>query len=270
MAPRSKDSVIDRLVAEILATLSESERRGLSELAAAGEEIRALARLDYQSLLRKCLHRGEAKQVLAEAKAEIWPHWNRVPARVGSIREFVKTYSSLGVDVRPTRFSEPEGFALLGFYLGRRKGLSKRPMICVNIAHHPAIVGAAFIHEMGHHLVQEMFGTLRDPARFLLYTGYADHLKDQAELAPDLLVSVGALPADTARRIFGAARDGKRIGGPNQELANASSQEMLKYFRIRYGLDFTANLSARGKLQYLAALIHYTKLRQALMDEYDV
>ncbi len=35
----------------------------------------------------------------------------------------------------------------------------------------------------------------------------------------------------------------------------------------RYGLDFES-LPDRKKLQYQAGLIHFTRLRQALLDEY--
>ena len=45
---------------------------------------------------------------------------------------------------------------------------------------------------------------------------------------------------------------------------------MLEYFALRYGLNFSDPLPSAKKLQYLAALIHFAKLRRALLTEYGI
>jgi hypothetical protein len=43
-----------------------------------------------------------------------------------------------------------------------------------------------------------------------------------------------------------------------------------KYLRTRYGFDFAAALPAARKLHYLTGMIHYARLREALLAEYDL
>jgi hypothetical protein len=45
---------------------------------------------------------------------------------------------------------------------------------------------------------------------------------------------------------------------------------VLQYFASRYGLSFSGPTPSTKKLQYLAALIHFSKLRRALLTEYDI
>jgi hypothetical protein len=158
---------------------------------------------------------------------------------------------------------------LLGFYV-REMGRSRLPLICVNTAHHPAAIGAAFSHEMGHHLIGRLFDSRKEHAQLLSYTAYEEHLDDPEELAADVLVSLGVFPEAIARKIFMKPRKGAQSKSATGELPDSVSAAVLKYFEGRFGLSFGAQLSSAKKLQYLAGLVHFTKLRRALLTEYDI
>jgi hypothetical protein len=265
VATRNDSSVIEGLVSEVL-TAKVPARAQSDELHRASDDVRALTTVDYGGPLRKCLGRDQLSELISEAKKSVWPHLNRESLRLASPKEFAKSWSGLGIDIRPAKLTSANGMALLGFYVKKTKVLSGRPLICVNTAHHPAAVGAAFVHEMGHHLTSNMFGNHDEAASFLLYTGYAQHLGDPTELIPDILVSLGIYPQPMARRIFGesARKKGETTVDKDQR------ERLLKYFSTQYALTFDRKLPYDKQLQYMAGVLHYTRLRAALHQEFDI
>lgn len=227
-------------------------------------EIKSLASRDYGSSLRKTLGRREVQQIVAEARKMVWPHLNREPLRLVTPREFTRLWSSLGVDFRLAKFGGPQGLSLMGFYAGK-VGPSRRPLICVNTAHHPVAIGVAFSHEMGHHLTSKLFASQTEHAQYLTYTAYAEHLADPAELAADCLVSLGAFPGAVARKMFASSNSSERAKTDKPVFAKVHG-----YLQTRYGLNLDAHLPAHKKLPYLAGMIHYANLRRALLNEYDI
>ncbi|MGH7906993.1 MAG: hypothetical protein ACREP6_10225 [Candidatus Binataceae bacterium] len=264
---RHRRRVIDGFLGEILRGAETRSPAGAIAPQTTSAEIASLRELDYASALRKCLGRQQINELLRIARKKVWPQLNRRGVELIAPNEFPKRWSGLGVDFRTADWAWPEGLALVGLYIKRTKGLLERPLICVNTAHHPLMVGAAFDHEMGHHLITQIFDTRKEPARFLTYTGYADHLHDPEELAADILVALAGYPQDEARRLFAAPN----AAGDARRTAKASAlDKAYSYVASRYGLDLEANLPIEKKLQCLAALIHYTRLRQAVLEEYGI
>lgn len=259
----TKHSKFDRLMAEILAEPKPASALIGPEQAA--EEIKSLARLDYRRALRKSLSREEVREIVRIARKKVWPQLNRRAVELISPKEFARRWSGLGVDFRMANWSWPAGLALVGVYIKKTRGVTDRPVICINTAHHPTMVGAAFDHEMGHHVTSQIFDRRGEPVHFLKYTGYAEHLDDPAELAADLLVTLAGYPRNEAQDLFDSGND--RRMKPEQFNVRAFEKAM-KYVMERYGLKFNAKFSDEKKLQCLAALVHYTRLRQALLDEY--
>ena len=268
MSKRRRVPVLQGLMDETVSTARRKMDVQSASLGTAAREIEVLARRDYGLPLRKTFTRSEIREMVSEARRTVWPHLNEVPVTVGSPTEFTRRWSAMGVEFSLTRLSSDEELALLGFYVRKSPGL-KRPLICVNTAHHPAAIGAAFAHEMGHHLTAEMFGPKEEP-HFLLYSGYGNHLEDPWELAADLLVSLGVLPLTSARSSLGRKRNPRRPAHSSKVDSGSSSAEMLSYFSDQYGLTLDRNISGANRLQYLAGMIHYTKLREALLKEYDL
>jgi hypothetical protein len=231
-------------------------------------EIQSLEQQDYGRPLRRSLGRSEVRQIMAEARSSVWPRLNAESVRLVSPTEFTRLWSRLGVQFQLASLRGAEGLALLGFYV-REMGGSRLPLICVNTAHHPAAIGAAFSHEMGHHLIGRLFDSGKQHAQMLTYTAYRDHLDDPEELAADILVSLGVFPEAIARKIF--LKSGK--GGQSSaaaELPGSVCAKVLKYFESKFGLTFDAQLTCTKKLHYLAGLVHFTKLRRALLTEYGI
>jgi len=263
MAGKSHISSIDGLAGEVLVHAGQARRKRLPAFASAREEITRLEHRDYGRSLRDCFARAEVREIVREARTKAWPHLNRYAVRLGSMREFADRAYSLGADFQVAKMSWPSGLALFGFYLKLGPGSQKRPIICVNAAHHRAVVGTAFAHEVGHHVTASLFGARAQPPLPSLYTGYESHLDDPLELAADIAVSLGMYPRKTALKMFPESES--ETGG---RLKSSTAAAALEYVRVQYGLDL-ASIPTRKRIQYRAALTHFTKLREALLHEYD-
>ncbi len=101
------------------------------------------------------------------------------------------------------------------------------------------------------------------------YTAYEEHLDDPAELAADSLVSLGVFPQVIAHYLFGEL-DRRSAVCHRRQTALPMFAGVLTYFKMRYNLRFDGTLNRDKKQQYLAATIHYAKLRRALLQEYGI
>jgi hypothetical protein len=266
-APRdiTKNASELSLVAELLNVGRKLSRRKTLSSNDANAEIRRIAKHDYAQALRRRLSRAQVRQVLAAGRKAVWPGLNRRPLRLVSQAEFARHWSGLGVEIKFAKLPGKRDLTLLGFYSKEIEGVRRRPLICVNTAHHPAIVGAALAHEMSHHVTVRMFKSRGNVARFLSRTGYDEHLSDQAELAADVLVSVGIYPKRIARSLLNPQAPRLR---PSLVVFDAAA--VITYIANQYGLRFDRRLLGERKLQAVATLLHYTKLRRALLEEYDL
>ena len=268
MNAKRRISSIEGLAGEVIATVNRNRRYRVPAFASVQDEITRLERREYGPSLRNCFARSEVREIVREARAKAWPGLNKEAVRLGSMREFADRASSLGADFQIAKMSWPSGLALFGFYLSHGPGAEKRPLICVNAAHHRAAVGTAFAHEVGHHVTASLFGTRTRPPLPSLYTGYESHLDDQLELAADITVSLGMYPRGTALKLFREIEHGTTETA-EQRIRSATRAAVLDYVRCQYGLDL-AGLSIQKQIQYQAGLIHFTKLREALLHQYDI
>ena len=265
MTIKKRISRIVGLTAEIVKTADAALNEPEPAPGVTSDEIKRLWGQDYGNALRTHLSRAEIREIVREAKRTAWPHLNDSPVRLGSMKEFAERASALGADFRIAKMPWPSGLALFGFYLGKDSGLEKRPLICLNGAHHPAAVATAFLHEVGHHVTAELFSTRNELVQLSRQTGYDAHLNNPRELAADVLVSLGLYPRNMAAKLFDATRD-RRIPRGEGAKSPPTAKAVLGTAR-RYGLDFE-RLPEQKKLQYQAGLIHFTRLRQALLEEY--
>jgi hypothetical protein len=272
-APRRKDSDVTRryplfggVVRADAASLVGAN--AMSGFAALKSEVRDITRRNYGESLRGCLSRWEVKEIAGAGKTRVWPSLNREPVTLVSRNEFVRRWSEFGVDFKFASLPWKEGLSLLGFYVTKIDRVRKRPLIFVNTAHHPAVVGVALFHEMGHHLTAQIFAE-RGRTHLLSPTGFEEHLTAPAELAADTLVSLGIFPAPIARALFGRIN----LGGESSAGKSLSEPELtkvLEYIGHNYRFAFDQIRGTKRKLQALAGLVHYTKLRRALLDEYQI
>ena len=207
------------------------------------------------------------RQIADEGKTRVWPGLNREPVRLVSPHEFVRRWSAFGVDFKFASLPWKEGLSLLGFYVNKIDQVRKRPLIFVNTAHHPAVVGVALDHEMGHHLTSQIFAAEKH-VHLLSHTGFEEHLAEPTELAADTLVSLGMLPAPIARTLFDGRNRVVVRNRPN-ELTGPELDKLLGYLANRYGFRVDQVRGVNKRFQTLAGLVHYAKLRRALLDEYN-
>jgi len=251
-------------LSQIVRATRTDETEGLAELR---REVTGIIRKDYGQALHKCLSRSEVREIAEEGKTRVWPGLNRAPVTLVSPNEFVRRWSSFGVDFKFASLSWKEGLSLLGFYVNKIDRIRMRPLIFVNTAHHPAVVGVALDHEMGHHLTSQIFGA-GQKTHLLSQTGFQEHLVEPAELAADTLVSLGIFPEPVARTLFSTANQAL-AGSRSSEESDRAFAKLLAYVANRYGFRFDQIGGVNKRLQALAALVHYAKLRRALLDEYN-
>jgi hypothetical protein len=257
------------LAADVVASAEAASRQRTPAPATNADEVARLWSCDYGRALRGCLSRAEVREIVAEARRKAWPHLNDEAVHMGSMREFAERASALGADLRVARMAWPSGLSVLGFYLGSDSGLANRPLICVNGAHHPVAVGAAFIHEAGHHITAKLFSTRNESVQLSRQTGYEAHLSDPRELAADVLVSLGAYPRSMAARSFSAPAPRKIATNADEPIESPAAARAAAAMARRYGLELQS-LQVNKRRQYEAGLVHFTRLRQALLDEYGV
>jgi hypothetical protein len=263
-----------RELAEVARVPKPEETEGLAELK---REVAGIVRRDYGQALRQCLSRWEVREIADEGKNRVWPSLNREPVTLVSPNEFVRQWSAFGVDFKFASLPWKEGLSLLGFYVNKTDRIRMRPLIFVNTAHHPAVVGIALDHEMGHHLTSKIFAA-DQRTHLLSQTAFEEHLAEPTELAADTLVSLAIFPAPIARALLGGAG---RSAAPKRSieqsdpvfsrLSEYTQSDPLTVQKIanHYGLRFDQIRGVGKRFQTLAALVHYIKLRRALLDEYN-
>ena len=146
----------------------------------------------------------------------------------------------------------------------------KRPLIYVNTAHHPVAVAATLFHEVGHRWHRKYSTRGRLGVNFFFDADYVAHLDDIEELSADIVLSLIAYPAPIAKAIFVKPWNWSALGG-TAELSDEAFCQVSEYFRARFGVRLAAaNIPARRKLNYLAGMIHFAKLRSTLLAEYGI
>ncbi|MFZ0889025.1 MAG: hypothetical protein WA005_11275 [Candidatus Binataceae bacterium] len=260
MVGSKQHPAIEKLIGEIL---SAGGLQGGASRKVRKDFVR-LARVDYLHYLRKGIGHSAMHELVDRARDKIWPHLNRRKINPQSPEFLAELASRLGVDFRADSLPGAVGLGIRGFYCGPE--LMKRPLIFMNTAHNYGAVSATFCHEVGHHLASDILGFPDPGTRFFYYTGYEDHLDDPVELAADALVSLASYPHRAARKIFG---DPKRSSPASRaELTDESLRKVFSYLRRNYGYNLGDSLTTEQKLQYLAGVIHFAKLRLALLTEY--
>jgi len=267
MSVKKRISRIVGLTADIVASAESASNQRLPASTTSLDEITRLWSCEYGRALRSCLSRAEVREIVGEAKRKAWPRLNDAAVRLGSMKEFAERASVLGADFRIAKMPWPSGLAVFGFYLGSDYGLENRPLICINGAHHPAAVATAFLHEVGHHVTAKLFSTRNESLQLSRQTGYESHLSDPRELAADALVSLGVYPRNMAAKLFEEAPPRKMHSSMNERTESPAAAKAVLGTARRYGLDLES-LPLQKRLQYQAGLVHFTRLRQALLDEY--
>ncbi len=274
-------SEVTKLVGEILASLDSSGRMELESWRNPERDLQLVEQRDYAPSLRALLDRDALKEVV-RAGRDIFPDLNRHhdttlverwlngdPSNYLQ-KLFAQVTKRRDIHFQSNPFTGEGGEALRGFFVDRDGETLARPLIYVNTAHHPVAVASTLFHEVGHLVASEVFAPQHKAVQFFFDVDYASHLDDLGELIADVVLCLAAYPVETARKLFGAAGKAdprsKALHLPDQMLSRIS-----EHYRTRFGVSIVAaDIPPSRKLNYLGGMIHFAKLRSALLAEYGV
>ncbi|MGB8413976.1 MAG: hypothetical protein WCE23_14230 [Candidatus Binatus sp.] len=263
-----RSSALDALVKEVLRRAHKAGRRELEAWRKPQRELRELARLDYVRAMRRTLDYHALRAIICETK-KIWPQFNREQFRSKTPNQLAAISSDLRIHLQAAPCRGPEGMALRGFYMDKAPKVLKHPLIFLNTAHDRGAVSMTFTHEMGHHVTAKVTGHAGDGVHYFFNVGHRSHLGEPVELAADVIASLAAYPEPIARRIFTTPWDWGLVARADQ-LPDKAFAQIRKHVRELTGFDFVASLPPGQSFNYLTGMIHYAKLRWALLAEYEL
>lgn len=269
MAAKGKaDLKIEELTGKILGNLRKTGARQLEAWKKPSDDLAQLVKTDYVRSLRRHLTYKQVKD-LFKAFDRIFPTFNDRPVSIMPVQTCARMAAKLGFHFKAAPYAGEEGLALRGFYVTRAQGMLKQPLMYVNTAHHRLAVWTTFGHELGHHVCSELFGLSEEPIHFFFDAAYVSHLEEPSELAADVMVSLSGYPAEAARRIFATEWNWGLVARA-QNMTDEAFEDVRNHLKKAYGFDLMERLPADRRLHYLLGMIHYAKLRWALLAEYDI
>ncbi|MBF6569169.1 MAG: hypothetical protein IVW54_09880 [Candidatus Binataceae bacterium] len=257
------DQIVDRIVRT--AGLDKGEQVAIG--GKPGADLATIIRCDYVRSLRRHLSYNHVKTLTA-ACAQIFADFNRKSIGMLSVEIFEEIAAELAIQVTTAPYSGDGGVALRGFYVPVGKWKLKRPLMYVNTAHHPLAIMTTFLHELGHHLSCDLWG-LKHSAVHLFDTDYRAHLKTAHELGADIVVSIAGYPQVVARELFTTTWHSGLVAHA-KNLDGSTLQRIHEHLGGAYGFNLLECAAPEQKLHYLAGMIHYAKLRWALLAEFDL
>ncbi len=227
-------------------------------------DLRRILASDYVAGLDAAIHSQRLPlRTLVAAVRERLPDFNRTPLPfAGTIAYARDRNRGLGLNIRVSPFGE-RGHPLRGFY---HAGESVRPLIWVNRQHTPTAISATFAHELGHHFWQSLCAGDGAATRVLLHDGLANHLDDPRELFADVFATLCGYPTETARSLFGRSHWGRRmrfLGSAGMQRLDAIERHVHTHYAGDLGRS--SGLPDALRLHYLGSMIHFSKVRAAVL-----
>lgn len=252
---------LENIVRQMLQTRSGVARFRLLQDARSG--LAAIRERDYEQGIKAQFSPSELHGALAQFALSI-PGLNRRKLRGTSTRHLHRTANRLGTDLQIGPVLQREAEGLRGFYARAGESL-KRPLIWLNRAQHHLALAASFWHEVGHHL-STMLGERECAATIWSFDAeYSEHLDDPLEILADMLVCLAAYPKPIAKALF--------AGVPSTD-RDSEADTLISISRARMretgGFDFTPDRPLSENLGYLAGMLHFAKMRVALLRGYDI
>ena len=185
-----------------------------------------------------------------------WRKWQRS----ANYRVTPRVFDSSEVAVYAAPYTRGAGLSLWGFSCDTRSGDKGVFVIFLNTAHQPGAISATVAHELGHYIHSSLVPRHKQERKEFspMAPNFAAHLDDSRELFSDSLVALSAYGSEAVRK--------PRACAGKESLAEtiAHAQRMI---RPEYRIDFGARqLPEVWRLRYLAATIHFFKLRRALLE----
>jgi hypothetical protein len=256
---REVDALVARLLEEIKIPFASLGKRVLTQLS----DLKQVLSADYceaPGLPEKRLTNELAHAVETEikARADVWKEWDD-PGKFGDL---VKKFGSREIEVRAEPYREGSGLGLRGFFARAEVGRKSKFVIFLNTAHHPAAVAATLGHELGHYLYGSFVGETAPMTAFMEGT-FTAHLHEEHELFADSLVALSAYTPELIKTI---GRIDRLEPGKSEKFFNRI-QRTYEAIGPRFKLDLSQKgITAPWRVCYLTSMIHFFKLRCALLE----
>jgi hypothetical protein len=258
-----KDSAtLNRVVRDILAMASEKERARAAAPREIENDFQPIASRDYDRCLKLNFSRRELTKILGAFRTAL-PSLDHEQLKLMPLPSMANVASRLGLKFQANPFDGPEGAGLRGFYVATKA--LKQPLMCLNTAHHRTAINSTFWHEMGHHLTAPLLPHPEDSATLTFGRDFEEHLGDPRELAADILVSLVCYPHSAVKQIFGPL-----LRKGSAENVHAVLSAAKTHLNATWGFNFDNRNPAADNLHYLEGMIHFAKLRLALLAAYGI
>lgn len=187
----------------------------------------------------------------------LWKRWQHD----GNVRVRLPNFYSRDIVVRTAPYTRGAGLLLWGFSCDMRIGDRRSFIIYLNTAHQPGAITTTAAHELGHY-IHRCLGSESSHAMAALSANFVTHLRDNAELFSDSVVALSAYSTEKIRQLHGWHHGSPGAANWRGELIRAG--ELIS---SDYRIDFTRKtMSREWRVRYLAATIHFFKLRRALLE----
>jgi hypothetical protein len=254
---RHKSAEVAKRLARRVANLDAAAlRRARREIVA----LAALIDSDYRELtaLPSTAAARELSRMVAEEREPLRQRMRRGNLRL-PIRQVPRCCDEIAMRAAP--YTTGAGLKLWGFSCAMGDAEQHTFVIYLNTAHQPGAVAMTAAHELGHYFEHTMSGGPTLASFAPMAADFAGHLRNRGELFADSAAAMAAFDGDAADAMAPCAREG------TVEIAMLAHDLAQPAFRIdlRRGA-----MSASWRLRYLAAAIHYAKLRVALRETADI
>ena len=265
------DKLDPKIEAVFRRILASSKAAGAGQLEAwkkPEQDFRRLVKRDYVRALRRNIGYRELKTLLLAVEKILGrpgTDWHTL----GSVEAMRSLAARFSLHFKAAPYGGDEGLALRGFYADRDSWQLQHPLIFVNTSHVLIALAATFCHEFAHYLTVEMLNEGRQPLHTFYDADYASHLDDPFELIADAAVAFRGYSRENALAIFKTQWNSGLVGRAGN-LPGGAFDQILAKFKKTGGFDFAADLPAVQNMHYLCGMVHYAKLRWALLVEYDI
>lgn len=227
------------------------------------KDLRRVLAADYRGAVRESYHSGllPVRSFLDDA-ARHFPDLNVRPIRLDA--GVHATAFRLGITLRLQDYARR--LALRGFY---HRDPKVGPIIWVNLAHHPGAVAGSLAHELGHFYRERLLGSPADGTSIPFFNAdFSGHLTCPAELFADLFVVFAGYPTAIAARLFARGKSRETVR-ETAGLDGRTLKRLRQYMSRTYGFgaDQRGPWRTPRRIAYLSSLLHFARLRRALLQE---
>ncbi len=256
---REVDALVSHLLNDIDVPFTSLSKKVVGHLA----DLKHVLAADYHTvpgmpeaaLIKELAHIVDTQ---FKGRPEMWQQWENPE----SFAPLVRLFGPRELEVKSEPYRRGAGLSLRGFFCRANVGDKPKFVIFLNTAHHPAAVIATFGHEIGHYLYGSLVGENTPTTAFMEGT-FGAHLNEEHELFSDALVALGAYSADQIKQITAI---GKRSPGNSDNILQRV-HKVYESIGPRFKIDLTQErIGTSWRVSYLTSMIHFYKLRCAILD----